>query len=215
MGTNRFYRSLHKGEKMQVLTGDLTNGKKAGNVPYGTLTTISESPIKFGLLYVGTDDGNIQVSKDGGYTWTLITKGLPPGLYVSRVQASQYTEARVYTTLNAYRNDNFTPYLFVSEDYGNTWKALGNDLPAEPLNVVREDPKKENILYVGSDNGLYASFDRGNSFMTFDKDLPRVPVHDIAIQKTANDIVVATHGRSIYITSLDAVHKIFDKENKH
>ena len=206
MGTSRFYRSLNKGEKLQALSGDLTNGKKEGDVPYATLSTISESPLKFGLLYVGTDDGNIHVSKDDGYTWTLINKNLPKGLYVSRVVASQFTEGRVYATLNAYRNDNFNPYLFVSEDYGNTWIQLGSDLPAEPLNVVKEDPKKQDILYVGSDQGLYASSNRGKSFMTLGN-LPRVPVHDIAIQKTANEIVIGTHGRSVYIASVDSIYK--------
>ena len=209
ISTNRFYRSLNKGEKLQALSGDLTTGKKAGDVPFGTATTISESPLKFGLLYVGTDDGNIQVSKDGGYTWTLINKGLPKGWYVSRVVASQYAEGRVYATLNAYRNDNFNPYLFISEDYGNTWTALGKDLPSEPLNVVREDPKNQDVLYVGSDNGLYASFNRGKSFMTLGN-LPKVAVHDIAIQKTANDIVVGTHGRGVYIASVDSIHKAYN-----
>jgi BNR/Asp-box repeat. len=208
-GTNRFYRTMNKGNNFKVLSGDLTHGKKPGDVPFGTITTISESPLKFGLLYCGTDDGNIHVSKDGGYTWTLVSTPLPQNLYISRVVASQYKEGRVYTTLNGYRNDNFTPWLYVSEDYGKSWTALGRDLPEEPLNVVREDPKKENILYVGSDNGLYATFNRGKSFMTFGN-LPRVPVHDIAIQKTANEIVVATHGRSIYIASLKNVHKILD-----
>lgn len=208
-GTNRFYRSMNKGEKFQVLSGDLTNGKKEGDVPFGTLVTISESPLKFGLLYAGTDDGNVQVSKDDGYTWTLINKNLPKGLYVSRVVASQFAEGRVYVTLNGYRNDNFTPYLFVSEDYGNTWTLLGIDLPAESLNVVKEDPKNQDILYVGSDNGLYASFNRGKSFMTLGN-LPRVPVHDIAIQKTANEIVIGTHGRSIYIASIDSIHKTYN-----
>ena len=204
--TNRFFRSLNKGEKLQALSGDLTTGKKPGDVPFGTATTISESPLKFGLLYVGTDDGNIQLSKDGGYTWTLINKNLPKGLYVSRVAASQFAEGRVYATLNAYRNDNFTPYLYVSEDYGNTWTALGSDLPAEPLNVVKEDPTNPDILYVGSDNGLYASLNRGKSFMVLGN-LPRVAVHDIAIQKAANEIVIGTHGRSIYIASVDSIHK--------
>ncbi len=205
-GTNRFYRSMNKGEKMQPLSSDLTNGKKEGDVPFGTLVTLSESPLKFGLLYAGTDDGNIHVSKDGGYTWTLINKNLPKGLYVSRVVASQFKEGRAYATLNAYRNDNFTPYLFVSEDYGSTWSTLGSDLPAEPLNVVKEDPKNPEILYVGSDNGLYASSNRGKNFMTLGN-LPSVPVHDIVIQKTANDIVVGTHGRGIYIASLDNIYK--------
>ena len=214
-GSNKFHRSLQKAEKMETLSGDLTNGGHEGDIPFGTTTTIAESPMKFGLLYVGTDDGNIHISKDGGYTFTKISTSLPKavqGLYVSRVTPSAYKESRVYITLNAYRNDNFIPYLFVSEDYGTTWIQLGNDLPAEPLNVVKEDQKKENIIYVGSDNGLYASFDMGKTFMSMGNNLPRVPVHDIAIQKRENELLVGTHGRSIYVTKLDAVHKVY--ENK-
>ena len=213
-GSNKFHRSLNKGEKMEALSGDLTNGKHDGKVPFGTITTIVESPMKFGLIYVGTDDGNIQVTKDGGYNWTKINvtvKGIPQGLYISRVTPSQYKESRVYATLNGYRNDNFIAYLFVSEDYGTTWMQLGTDLPAEPLNVVKEDPKKENIIYVGSDNGLYASFDMGRSFMTIGSNLPRVPVHDIVMQQRDNEMVVGTHGRSIYIAKLDAVQAAYEK----
>ena len=213
-GTNKFHRSLQKGDKLEVLSGDLTNGGKEGDIPFGTSTTLVESPMKFGLIYFGTDDGNIQVTKDGGYTWTKISGSLPKavqGMYISRVTPSAYKEGRVYATLNAYRNDNFGAYLFVSEDYGTTWQQLGTDLPAEPLNVVREDPKQENIIYVGSDNGLYASFNMGKTFMTLDNNLPRVPVHDIAIQQRENELLVGTHGRSIYVTKLDAVHKVYDK----
>ena len=210
-GSNKFHRSLNKAEDIVALSGDLSNGKKAGKVPYGTLTAISESPLKFGLIYIGTDDGNIQVSKDGGYTWTLVIKGLPSNLWVSRVTASQYKEGRVYATLNGYRYDNFAPYLFVSDNYGTSWKQLGTDLPAEPLNVVKEDAKKENIIYVGSDNGLYASFDLGKTFMSMGNNLPRIPVHDLVIQQRENELVVGTHGRSIYITKLDSVYKAYDK----
>lgn len=213
-GTNKFHRSLQKGEKMEALSADLTNGAKEGDIPFGTATTIAESSLKFGLVYFGTDDGNIQVTRDGGYTWTKISGSLPKqvqGMYVSRVAPSAYKEGRVYVTLNAYRNDNFGAYLFVSEDYGTTWMALGADLPAEPLNVVKEDPKKENIIYVGSDNGLYASFDMGKTFMPLDKNLPRVPVHDIAIQQRDNEMVIGTHGRSIYVTKLEAIQKAYDK----
>jgi photosystem II stability/assembly factor-like uncharacterized protein len=218
-GANKFYRSLDKAENITALSGDLSNGKKAGKVPYGTLTTIHESPLKFGLIYIGTDDGNIQLSKDGGYSWTLVNvnKNLPKGvnlslskMWVSRVTASQYKEGRVYAALNGYRYDNFAPYLFVSEDYGTTWKQLGVDLPAEPLNVIKEDPKFENILYVGSDNGLYASFDMGKTFSTIGN-LPRVPVYDITIQARDNELVIGTHGRSIYIAQLDSVHKVYNK----
>ena len=193
------------------MSGDLTRGKKEGNVPYGTIVTLSESPLRFGLIYAGTDDGNIQLTKDGGYTWTLVSNNLPKELYVSRVIASGFKEGRVYATLNGYRNDNFTPWLYVSEDYGKTWNSLGSNLPSEPLNVIREDPEYEDILYLGSDNGLYASFNRGKTFMPLGNNLPSVPVHDIVIQKTANEIVIGTHGRSIYIASLDDIYKIYKK----
>jgi len=214
MGTDVFYRSMNKGDKMFPLSKDLTNGKKDGDVPYGTIVTLSESPLRFGLIYVGTDDGNIQVTKDGGYTWTLVNNKLPKNLYVSRVVASSFKEGRVYATLNAYRDDNFTPWLFVSEDYGQTWNQTGSNLPSGPLNVVREDPKYEDIIYVGSDNGLYASFNKGKTFMAFGNNLPSVPVHDIAIQKAANEIVIGTHGRSIYIASLDVVQSLYKNSVK-
>lgn len=204
-GSNFFNRSLNKGENLQKLGPDLTKGKKAGDVPYGTITSISESPLKFGLLYAGTDDGNVQISKDGGYTWNLINKNLPANLWVSRVRASAFKEARVYVTLNGYRFDHFAAYVFVSDDFGNTWLKLGNDLPDEPVNVIIEDPLYEDILYIGTDKGLYASFDRGKNFMNMSHKLPNVPVHDMVIQPRENELVVATHGRSIYITKLKAI----------
>lgn len=217
-GTNKFHRSFSKGDSMVALSGDLTTGRHEGDIPFGTLTTIVESPIRFGLIYVGTDDGLIHVSKDDGYTWTKISTALPKmaqGLYVSRILPSAYKEGRVYATLNAYRSDNFNPYLFVSEDFGATWSQLGMGLPAMPLNAVKEDPKMEDILYVGSDEGIYASFDRGKTFMTLGSNLPHVPVHDIAIQQRENEIVLGTHGRSIYIAKLDSVQKIFSfSQNK-
>ena len=212
--TNKFHRSLQKGEKLETLSTELTDGGKDGDVPFGTSTTLVESPLKFGLIYIGTDDGNMHVSKDAGYNWTKISTGLPKamqGMYVSRVTPSAYKEGRVYVSLNGYRNDNFGAYLFMSEDYGTTWMQLGNDLRAEPINVVVEDPKKENIIYVGTDNGLYASFDMGKTFMNAGINLPRVPVHDIAIQQRENELVIGTHGRSIYITKLNAAHKAYDK----
>jgi len=211
-GSNKLFRSFNQGDTMIAISGDLTKGGASGDVPYGTITTISESPLRFGLIYVGTDDGNIQLTRDGGATWTLVSapakKGfsLPQDLWVSRVIASRYKEGRVYASLNGYRSDDFNAYLYVSEDFGATWAPLGKDLPAEPLNVVREDPKNENILYVGSDGGLYVSFDRGQSFMMWDAGLPKsVPVHDIAIQERENEIILGTHGRSIYIAKLEDV----------
>jgi photosystem II stability/assembly factor-like uncharacterized protein len=207
-GTNKFHRSFAKGDSSITLSPDLTTNPKQGDVPFGTLVATSESPMHFGLIYVGSDDGNIQVTKDGGYTWNLITKKLPKGLYVSRVTASAFREGRVYASLNGYRNDNFLAYLYVSDDYGENWRAIGKDLPNEPINVVKEDLTNENILYVGTDGGLYASIDAGNSFMMWNKGLPySVPVHDIALHPRDNDIILGTHGRSIYIAKLDDVQK--------
>lgn len=213
-GANKLYRSFNRGDSMVAISPDLTNGRKPGDVPYGTITTISESPLRFGLLYAGTDDGNIQLSKDGGYSWTLISKpaskanpaGLPQGLWVSRVIASQFREGRVYASLSGYRFDHFAPYLYVSEDFGASWKQIGKDLPMEPLNVVREDPKYDSILYVGTDGGLYVSIDAGNNFMMWTSGLPKsIPVHDIAIQQRENELVLGTHGRSLYVAKLDSV----------
>ncbi len=233
IGSNRLYRSMNKGDSLVPISGDLSNGKRAGNVPYGTITTMAESPTRFNLLYVGTDDGNIYISKEGGYNWEklnqlneIASKNSPPagragkvknrnnglqtnGLWVSRIIASQYKEGRVYVSLNGYRSDNFLPYLYVSDDYGITWKKIGNDLPNEPINVVREDPKDDSILYVGTDGGLYVSFDAGNSFMMWNSGLPKsVPVHDIAIQARENEIVLGTHGRSLYVAKLDDIQKL-------
>lgn len=222
-GSEKLFRSFSKADTMIAISGDLTKGGRQGDVPFGTITTITESPFRFGLLYVGTDDGKIQGTKDGGFTWSLLnTKSknqkaadaLSSGLWVSRVVASRFKEPRVYATLNGYRNDDFAPYVFVTEDYGASWTQIGKDLPAEPVNVIREDPKHENILYVGTDGGLYVSFDRGQTFMMWNAGLPKsVPVHDIAIQERENELVLGTHGRSLYISKLDDVQGLFtDKD---
>ncbi len=237
-GSNRLYRSLNKGDTLVAMSPDQSNGRVSGNVPYGTITSISESPLRFGLVYTGTDDGNIHVSKDGGYSWEQLNfrpgteiknqKSNQPGtakakagvkktdsmlntqnLWVSRITASQYKESRVYVSLNGYRFDHFAPYLYVSNDYGVSWTKTGNNLPNEPINVVKEDPKNDSILYVGTDGGLYVSFDAGNSFMLWNAGMPEsVPVHDIAIQQRDNEIILGTHGRSLYVSRLDDVQAL-------
>jgi photosystem II stability/assembly factor-like uncharacterized protein len=226
-GTNRFYRSLNKGDTMIAMSGDMTNGRIAGNVPYGSIATISESPIRFGLVYAGTDDGNIHLTRDGGYTWEQLNEISKPvttrpskqpatgtklqtnNLWVSRVTASQYKEGRVYVSLNGYRNDDFNPYLYISEDYGHSWMKLGNNLPLEPINVIKEDPKNDSIIYVGTDGGVYVSFNRGQDFMSWTSGLPKsIAVHDIAIQARDNEIVLGTHGRSLYVSKLDDIQAL-------
>ena len=206
-GGNKLHRSLDKGDHWETISPDLTNGGKKGNVPYGTLTTISESVLKFGLLYTGSDDGLIHFSKDGGVKWELISSSLPKDLWISRVVASSHKEGRVYTTLNGYRWDDFSPYVYVSDDYGNTWKSINSNLPFSPLNVIIEDPVNENILYVGNDNGVYVSFDMGQSWEPFSKGLTSAAVHDLVIQEKENHLVVGTHGRSIYVADISNIQK--------
>ncbi|MDI9356359.1 MAG: hypothetical protein QM536_04945 [Chitinophagaceae bacterium] len=202
-GSNKFHRSMDKGKTFQTLSSDLTTGGKKGNVSYGTLTSIAESPKRFGLLYVGTDDGLIHISKDAGNSWEKIsTPPLPQNFWVSTTEASNHKENRVYVSLNGYRWDNFESHIYASEDYGKTWKKIGLDLPIEPVNVIREDPKNENLLYVGTDHGAYISLDRGTSFQALDGGLPSVPVHDLTIHPRENDLILGTHGRSIFIGNI-------------
>ena len=198
LGGNKLMRSMNQGDDWEAISPDLTYGGKSGNVAYGTLATICESPFQFGLIYTGSDDGKIQVTKNGGGDWTDISAGLPKDLWVSRVVASEHKKERVYTTLNGYRWDDFTTYVYMSNNYGQTWKNISGNIPASPVNVVVEDPKKDNIIYVGTDNGAYVSMDGGNSYHAFAKDLPAVAIHDIKIQKRENHLLLGTHGRSIY-----------------
>lgn len=207
MGSNFVLRSMNQGKTWEKISPDLTNGKVEGNVAYGTITTLSESKLKFGLLYVGTDDGKIHISKDSGESWQLISSNLPQGLWVSRVVASTHVKERVYVTLNGYRNDDFTPYVYVSDDYGANWKSISN-LPNFPVNVIVEDPINENLLFLGTDNSLFVSLDKGNSWQDFSQEIPNVAVHDLVIQSKAKDLLVGTHGRSIYKVSIDKLEKI-------
>jgi photosystem II stability/assembly factor-like uncharacterized protein len=205
MGANKVFRSMKQGSDFEAISEDLTGGGKIGDVPFGTLTCLHESPMKFGLLYCGSDDGKVHVSKDGGNVWTNINFGLPENLYISRIQASSHSKSRVYAALNGYRNDDFNAYLYLSDSYGGSWKRIGKNLPVEPINVVKEDPKNENVVYVGTDHGVYVSFDRGLNFNIFQKNLPATPVHDLVIHPRDADLVLGTHGRSIMIASVKEI----------
>ena len=208
LGGNKLHRSLNKGDDWATISDDLTTGGKKGNVAYGTLTSISESPFQFGLLYVGSDDGFVHVSKNGGGSWSKISNSFPKDLWVSRVIASSHKKERVYVALNGYRFDDFTPYVYLSDDSGQTWKNIGESIPTAAVNVIKEDPVNENILYLGTDNGLYISLNKGTSWNVFSKNFPNVAVHDLVIQPTAKHLIVATHGRSLYKADIAPLQKM-------
>ena len=210
LGGNKLHRSLNKGDEWTTISNDLTQGGKKGNVAYGTLTSISESPFQFGLLYVGSDDGLIHVTKNGGGDWQNVSIGLPKDLWVSRVIASAHKKERVYITLNGYRWDDFTSYVYMSDNYGQTWKNIGNAIPNSPVNVIKEDPENENVLYLGTDNGAYASLNMGTSWQPFQGGLPNVAVHDIVVQKEAKDLLIGTHGRSVYKANIGVLQQVDD-----
>ena len=208
LGGNKLMRSMNQGNDWQAISDDLTNGGKKGNVAYGTLTSISESSFKFGLIYTGSDDGLVQVTKNAGGNWTNISGNLPKNLWVSRVVASQHKKERVYVTLNGYRWDDFKVYAYVSDNYGATWKDISSNIPASPVNVIREDSENENVLYLGTDNGAYVSFDNGEKWEVFSSGIPNVAVHDIVIQPEAKDLLLGTHGRSIYKANIAPLQKM-------
>ena len=208
LGGNKLMRSMDQGENWEAISEDLTRGGKTGNVAYGTLTSISESPFQFGLIYAGSDDGLLHVTKNAGGNWMNISTSFPKDLWVSRVIASKHKKDRVYATLNGYRWDDFTPYVYMSDNYGATWKSISNNLPASPVNVIREDSTNENILYLGTDNGAYVTFNNGDSWEVFSHGLPNVAVHDMVVQAEAKDLVLGTHGRSLYVADISLLQKI-------
>lgn len=198
---NRVFRSLNKADTWEIISGDLTKNKKQGDVPFSTISTLAESPLKFGLLYAGTDDGNVWVTKNGGGSWENISAGLPQNKWVSSVSPSSHTEGGILVSLNGYREDDYKTYLFASSDYGKTWKSVKGNLPESVANVLIQDPVNTDLLYCGLDNGTYVSIDNGASWHLFNAML-NVASYDMMVHPRDNELVVATHGRSIYVANV-------------
>jgi len=209
-GTQKLHRSLDQGKTWEDLSGDLTKNLPDGNVPFSTLKDISESPFRFGLIYVGCDDGTVKMTRDHGGIWEDITTPTP-NKWVSRVVASKWDKATVYVAQTGYREDDFAPYLWRSTDYGKHWTSIVGDLPTEPINVVREDPSRKDILYVGTDMGVFVSYNGGVHWESLCGGIPHVAVHDLAIQPRAKDLVAGTHGRSVWVLKLDDVYALNDE----
>ncbi len=222
-GGNYLFKSTDRGDTWTRLGGDLTTGADRnklqifGKTPdkntlsrhdgvqdYPTITTLAESPMTANVLWVGTDDGNVQVTRDGGKSWknvALRATGVPKGTYVTRVVASKYAEGAAYVTFDGHRTDDYNVYIFYTSDYGENWKAIRNGIPdsAGTVHVVREHPKNANLLFAGTEFGLWVSWDHGANWTALKNNFPTVPVDDIEIQARDNDMVLATHGRSIWI----------------
>jgi photosystem II stability/assembly factor-like uncharacterized protein len=199
-GANRLLKSTDRGASWTPVSPDLSEpaGGERAVVPYGTITMLSESPLDRRLLYVGTEGGHVHVTRDGGGTWTNVSEGLP-GPWISRVIASRYDEGTVYVSATGFREDDFRSYLYRSTDFGQTWTSISANLPAESVNVIREDPDDRNILYVGTDAGVYVSIDRGRSWVSLSTTLPTTPVHDLVVHPRDNEIVIGTHGRGVFV----------------
>ncbi|MDP2041514.1 MAG: glycosyl hydrolase [Algoriphagus sp.] len=208
MGSQYVYQSLDQGKTWTTISPDLTKNKKSGNVPYATLSVVEESPLEFGTLYAGSDDGNVWVTRNNGGNWTSLNAGLPQDRWVSSISPSKYKEGRVYITLNGYRYDEFNTYVFKSKDYGKTWKSIKANLPEESTNIIIEDPKMPNILYLGTDHGLYVSMDEGNNWSLFQGEIPNVAIYDMVIQERENHLIVGSHGRSVYVVDLKQIHDL-------
>jgi photosystem II stability/assembly factor-like uncharacterized protein len=208
-GMQYVLRSLDRGDTWEKISPDLTTNDPAtrGDIRYQTLFTISESPLRYGLVYAGTDDGRLWITKDDGKAWQEITAGLAPGKWMSRVVASAYKLGTVYLTQNGKRDDDFTPYVWKSTDFGKTWVSLAKGIPVGPVNVIREDPVNENILYVGTDMGVYVTLDGGKTWMALGADLPTAYVHDLIIHPRDNVIVIATHGRGMWALDANPVNE--------
>jgi len=210
---NILVKSPNRGESWEEISPDLTTndpnklttGKGGdGNIQYCTITTTDESPLIPGLIWVGTDDGNVWVTRDGGSNWTKLNERIAgnPGYWVSRVAASHHDPGTAYVSYTGYRRDDFRPFLYKTTDYGETWSSIASNLPEEPINVVREHPRNPDLLFVGTEFAVYVSIDGGQGWTRMRNNMPTQPVHDLVIHPRENDLIVATHGRGIFIADI-------------
>jgi photosystem II stability/assembly factor-like uncharacterized protein len=214
-GSNYVLRTTDAGQTWKVISPDLTRHDpktlkpsggpitldNTGAEVYADVFALAESPVKQGVIWAGSDDGLVHVTKDDGKNWINVTpKSLPDWALISYVEPSHFDSATCYVSATRYKSDDTKPYIFKTNDFGKTWNLITNGLPANTYNrCVREDPKKKGLLYCGLETGIYVSFDDGAHWQSLQLNLPNTPVHDIQIQTRENDLVIATHGRSFWI----------------
>jgi photosystem II stability/assembly factor-like uncharacterized protein len=226
---NVLFRSLNEGQSWEVISPDLTRNDKAkqgssgGPITkdntsveyYSTIFTVMESPLQKGVIWTGSDDGLVQLTRDGGKTWTNVTPPaslMPEWIQINSLDASPNDPATAYVAATMYKWDDYRPYLYKTSDYGQTWKKITTGIPNSAFTrVIREDPNKRGLLYAGTETGMYVSFDDGGSWGPMQLNLPVVPITDLAIHKREKDLVAATQGRSFYILDdLPLIHSLMD-----
>ena len=216
-GANFLFKSVDRGDHWKIISPDLSTNdpektlRESGGLTrdvtsaetHCTIVTISESPLVSGLIWVGTDDGNVQMTLDDGVTWTNLRPnipGVPESFWISRVEASHFDKAVCYVTIDGHRSDDFHPYVYRTRDYGRTWENITGNLPdGYSARVIREDFRNENLLFVGTEIGVFASIDGGLSWGRLNKGMPNVAVHDLLIHPLTSDLIAGTHGRGVYI----------------
>ncbi|MFN0084555.1 MAG: VPS10 domain-containing protein [Blastocatellia bacterium] len=222
VAANRVFKSTDRGHSWRVISGDLTTdtdrdglelmgvkgkeiaiAKNDGVGSYGNIVAFAESPRKAGVYFAGSDDGVVSVSRDDGANWANVTAripGLSPNTYVSRLAPSRFEDGTVYASFDGHRRNDFNSYVYASRDYGQSWQSIAGDLPkGQVVRTITEDLRNPDVLYLGTETGLFASFDRGRQWMRVKANLPTVPIYEITLHPRDNAMLLATHGRSIWI----------------
>ncbi len=231
-GGNRVLKSTQRGDSLKIISPDLSKRDTAkiristtstggitpdvtGAETYGTIVSLAESPVRQGMLIAGTDDGNVWITTNDGEDWTNLTarfrRLVPESTYVSRIEPSWHTANRFYITFDNHRRGDFTPYVFVTDDGGRNFRSIASNLPTgapDYVHVIREDPVNPDLLFVGTDVGLYVSLDRGASWQKFMEGLPTVPVNDLKIHPRDRELIAGTHGRSIWIADIAPLQQL-------
>lgn len=216
---NVVLRSRNMGESWEEVSPDLSANDPAklaagkggdGNIQYCTVTAFDESPLAPGLLWAGTDDGRVWLTRNGGKDWTGLNDKIPghPGYWVSRVAASSFDPGTAYLAFTGYRHDDFRPFVYKTTDYGQTWTSIAGNLPPAPVNVVREHPSQASLLFAGTETGVHVSIDGGAVWNRMDGNIPTQPVHDLQVHSRDDDLIVATHGRGVFIADISPLTEL-------
>jgi hypothetical protein len=223
-GGEMLLKSVDRGDHWTEISPDLSTRDAAKLVPatergmqqpryWLAISTIAESPVSAGVIWVGTSDGKVHVTRNGGGTWTDLTDavasaGGPKGTYVSSVVASHHAAGRAYVSKSGNKEDDFRPYLYVTEDFGATWSPISRTLPDEPIHVVWEDRRNPDLLFLGSGGGLFVSMTRGQRWIRMNNNIPNVPVLDLAVHPRESDLIVAAFGRGIFVANIAPLQEL-------